>query len=236
MLSSNEALLESTRVINECVDLPELLEKIAPLMMQASNAERLVLSLPDLNGTWKMRVVATVDETLLIDRPLSDSQDLPIGLIESVSLNQRIWTDNDSLTSEMSSTYFDEFAIKSALCLPLTYQSKTLGTAFFEHRTIEKVFSHDRIAALEFLGKQAAVVIENEYLAKTLERRFQVPDNHEPDFYTEHLPGFTGHLLKPLRHSQASIGQFTLNTDFAGTRQMAILNNLKRVTTYLLPV
>jgi len=186
---SNEALLTGARVISECTELPELLEKLAPLMLRASEAQRFVLLLPDMNGIWNVRVVATADETQLLEQPLRGSQHLPVELIESVSGNPKTWTDIDSGKSEFSSVYFDQFAIKSALCLPLICQSNTVGAAYFEHRTLENLFHQDRIGALEFLSMQAAVLIENKYLSEALERQFQVPNAHEPDFFTEHLPG-----------------------------------------------
>ena len=158
---STAVLFESAKSMTRCKTLPDLLKKFASLMLQTSKAQRLVILLLDTNSVWNIRVAASAVETQLIELPLTDSQELPIELIQSVSQNQIIWTDRDLHTSAISSAYFDKFPIKSALCLPFTCQSKTVGVAYLEHRMLKGLFCRDRIAALEFLSMQATVLIEN---------------------------------------------------------------------------
>jgi len=177
--------------MTECNNLPNLLKTFASLMLQASEAQRLVVTLPDTNGVWNIHVVATAVATQLTEQPLTDSHDLPVKLIQSVSRSQRIWTDRDARTSTVSSAYFDKFPIKSALCLPLTRHSKTVGVTYLEHRTSAGLFCQDRIDVLDFLSTQATVLIENRQLKLAIKHQFDIHRTNEFEFYGENLPGLT---------------------------------------------
>jgi len=188
---STAVLFESAKAMTRCKTLPDLLKKLASLMLQTSKAQRLVVTLPDTNGVWNINVVATAVATQLTKQPLTNSHDLPVKLIQSVSRSQRIWTDRDARTSTVSSAYFDQFPIKSALCLPLTCQSKTVGVAYLEHRTSAGLFCQDRIDVLDFLSTQATVLIENNQLKLAIKHQFDIHRTNEFEFYGENLPGLT---------------------------------------------
>lgn len=192
------AVSESARVISECINHTELLEKLASVILQTSSADRLVLLLPDLDGTWYERVIALTADTKSIYRPLTESNNLPIELIESVSRNQKILPDGYATPASPTNTFFNGKLCKSVLCLPLIHQSRTVGILYLEHQTRERVFS-DRITVLTILCAQMATAIENQRLAPIPEQESEIPDASFPytslketEFFhtSESLPGF----------------------------------------------
>jgi len=184
-------ILKSAHAITESIGLTELFNTLASLMLQASAAERLVLLLPDEVGNWYVRVLAATDEVKLLKLPLLDTSDLPIELIQSVLQAQKICTDSVLTCSPDAKVH----SPKSLLCLPLTHQCKTVGVAYFDHHTLNGLFTPDRITVLDFLGQQGAISIEKLILSQALEQKFETQDAKykEAEFLrttAENLPGY----------------------------------------------
>jgi len=198
------SVLKYTKILSECTDLPQLLEKLAHLMVQTSAADRLAIVLPDENpdekNLWSVRVRATTADIQLVSQPLAEVRDLPVELIQSVSHSQKVLTDNDTHSHLTGDRYLKEHPLKSMLCLPMTHQSKTVGVVYLDHHTLDGLFSIARIAELNFLAEHTALLIENVRLRQMVEQKSEIQEELQNtqtqlQTVTENLPGMVFRYL-----------------------------------------
>ncbi len=167
-------IFKSAQALSESIDLSELLETLAPMMLQTSGAERLALLLPDANTTWQIRVTATADKTQLVSVSLTDNLCLPVQLIQYVQRTQEILVvDGLDQFLPIVDPYLQDHRHRSVLCLPLLHQTKLIGLLYLEHHSVVGVFSRDRITILNFLCTQAAISLENALLNQALEQKLE---------------------------------------------------------------
>ncbi|NEQ35761.1 MAG: PAS domain S-box protein [Okeania sp. SIO3I5] len=168
-------IFKSAQALSESIDLSELLEKLTPMMLQTSGAERLVLLLPDADNTWQVRVTATAETTELISVPLKENIHLPIQLIQYVQRTEEILAiDGLDQSLPIVDPYLQQNPHRSVLCLPLVHQTKLIGLLYLEHHSVAGVFSHDRITILNFLCNQAAISLENALLNQALGQKLEI--------------------------------------------------------------
>lgn len=167
-------LFKSAQALSDSLDLNALLEKLAPMMLRASGAERLVLLFPDDDHAWQVRVTATAEATQLVSVSLKDHPHLPFKLIQYVQRTQEILAVDGHDPSLLADPYLQCHPRCSALCLPLLYQSNLNGLLYLEHHSVPGIFSRDRITVLNFLCTQSAIALENALLKQTLEQKLEV--------------------------------------------------------------
>lgn len=167
-------VLKSSRALSESIDLDELLERLARMMLQTSGAERLALLLPDANDVWHVRVHATVEAIQKVQQPLLDHPDLPVELIQSVLRSQTTTAVDHANQLSIADSYLKEHPRRSIRCVPLLHRSKLVGVLYLDHASLDDVFNCDRITVVDFLCDQAAISLENALLTRALERELEV--------------------------------------------------------------
>ncbi|MEO1523612.1 MAG: PAS domain-containing protein, partial [Cyanobacteria bacterium J06633_2] len=166
-------LFKSAQALSESINLTELLEKLTPMMLQTSGAERLALLLPNADNIWQIRIMATAETTQLVSDPLTDHPHLPVQLIQYALRTQEILeADGLNLSLPIVDSYLQH--CRSVLCLPLLHQSKFIGLLYLDHRSVTGLFSRDRITILNFLCTQAAISLENALLNQALAQKLEV--------------------------------------------------------------
>lgn len=191
------ALLKSSQALSESLNFDELLERLAPMMLQNSGADQLVLLLPESEGNWQIRVTATPDHTHLSSVPLAEDADLPTQLIQYVKNTQEVLVVDDLKTDlPIMDTYFQVHQPRSVVCLPIRSQGKLSGLLYLQNQSTSGVFTRDRITVLNFLCSQAAIALENARLYQTLE--------HHVDERTQALQK-NQHILENLLFSTGSV-------------------------------
>ena len=167
-------LFKSAQALSESIDLPELLAKLATMMLQTSGAERLALLLPDADNSWQVKVTATAETTQLGSESLADNAHLPVQLIRYVQQTQEILAiDGLEPSLPVVDAYLEHNPHRSVLCIPLLHQSKLVSLLYLEHHSLAGVFSRDRITILNFLCAQAAISLENALLNQALEQKLE---------------------------------------------------------------
>ena len=168
-------IFKSAQALSESIDLNELLNRLAPMMLQTSGADRLILLWPDPDKTWRMRITATPETTRLMSEPLQGDPNLPVQLIRYVQRTQATLVVN-GLDAKLPiiDPYLQRHSLGSVLCLPLLSRSKLIGLLYLEHHSVTGVFSRDRITVLNFLCNQAAISLENALLQQALEEKLEI--------------------------------------------------------------
>ncbi|WP_299402340.1 PAS domain S-box protein [Acaryochloris sp. IP29b_bin.148] len=168
-------IFKSAQTLSESIGLSDLLQKLAPMMLQTSGAERLALLLPDADNVWQVKVTATVETTQLVSDPMTDNLHLPVQLLQYVQRTQEaLVIDGVSQSLPIVDPYLQDHPHLSVLCLPLLHQTQLIGLLYLEHHSVAGVFSRDRITVLNFLCAQAAIALENALLKQTLEQKLDV--------------------------------------------------------------
>ncbi|MEM9005275.1 MAG: PAS domain-containing protein [Cyanobacteria bacterium P01_F01_bin.86] len=168
-------IFKSAQALSESIDLTELLEKLTPMMLQTSGAERLALLLPNADNIWQIRVMATAETTQLVSDSLTDHPHLPVQLIYySLRTQEIVEVDGLDLSLPVVDSYFQQYPCRSVLCLPLLHQRKFIGLLYLDHHSVAGLFSRDRITILNFLCTQAAISLENALLNQALEQKLEV--------------------------------------------------------------
>ena len=168
-------IFKSAQALSESIDLNELLNRLAPMMLQTSGADRLILLWPDPDKTWRMRITATPETTRLMSEPLQGDPTLPVQLIRYVQRTQATLVVN-GLDAKLPiiDPYLQRHSLGSVLCLPLLSRSKLIGLLYLEHHSVTDVFSRDRITVLNILCNQAAISLENALLQQALEEKLEI--------------------------------------------------------------
>ncbi|BAZ47480.1 serine/threonine protein kinase with two-component sensor domain [Nostoc sp. NIES-4103] len=163
-------ILKASQAISSIIKLDELLRQLTQIILQHSGSDRCALILPDSDGNWHLKAVATPEITELCSQPLEGNSHLPIKLIQYVKNTKEVVVINNLKTDL---PVIDEYLIqrqpKSLLCLPILNQGYLIGILYLKNYSTSGVFTSDQILILNFLCTQAAISLENARL-HTLER------------------------------------------------------------------
>ncbi|BAY74300.1 serine/threonine protein kinase with two-component sensor domain [Nostoc linckia NIES-25] len=179
------SVLRAAQAISSSIKVEELISSLTRIILESSGAETCVLLLPD-EDEWQIRAVTrlelgssdarsrSVSQTRLANAslspiadlqstPLSDSNLVPVRLIQYVRRTQKPTIINDCQTDTLG--IIDEYILQhqpqSLLCTPILNQSTMVGILYLEHRSTKNVFSRDRLLVNTFLCAQAAISLEN---------------------------------------------------------------------------
>ncbi|MGD1851918.1 MAG: ATP-binding protein, partial [Cyanophyceae cyanobacterium] len=176
-------VMQGTQAISQEIEPDKLLSRLVQLAMTNAGATRVELAIKR-NSQW--RLVARADsaatdidiskayldktgselEVELCDRPLEIADSVPHSVINTVIRTGQVAVfDHLSHTPEFAADlYITLNQPKSALCVPLNRQGKTLGVLSLENTLATGVFVSDRVDVLQILAGQAAVSLENSRL------------------------------------------------------------------------
>ncbi|MCW5318161.1 GAF domain-containing protein [Nostoc sp. KVJ3] len=156
------AILKASQAISGTIQLDELLHRLTQIILQHSGGERCALILPNTQGKWLVRAIATPETTELCAEPLEGNPNLPIKLIQYVKNTEEIVMIDELKTNlPVIDEYLSQRQPKSLLCLPILNQGRLVGILYLKNRFTSSVFTSDRILILNFLCTQAAISLEN---------------------------------------------------------------------------
>ncbi|MCF4966113.1 AAA family ATPase [Nostoc sp. CMAA1605] len=174
-------ILKASQSLSSTIELNELLHQLTQIILQNSGADRCALILPNSDGNWLLRAIATPENTELYNEPLENNPKLPIKLIQYVkNTKEVVVVDNLKTDLPVIGTYLTQRQPKSVLCLPILNQGNLIGILYLKNQSTSGVFTSDRVLILNFLCTQAAISLENARLyqqsqsyAQQLETSFQ---------------------------------------------------------------
>lgn len=166
------SILKASQAISSTIQLEDLLHQLSQIILQNSGADRCVLILPNFEGSWQIRAIATLTGTDLCTLPLADQTVLPMKLIQYVKHQQKVMVINDCTSDrcQLMDSYPEGGHPKSILCLPLLHQGQLNGIIYFANQLSTGVFSRDRITTLELICTQAAISLNNAQLYEQLKQ------------------------------------------------------------------
>lgn len=166
----NAAKTMSGEIVQE-----RLLIKMMKTMRECGGAQIAVLALDNAQGETVVRVRSDAAKTELLNVSLEEYKDMSLGIVRYVQRTQQILSLNDAARDDRfrPDPYIREKKTKSALCLPVQAQGRTLGYLYMENNLAERAFNDDRVELLKMLASQAAISLENSALYADMERRVQ---------------------------------------------------------------
>ncbi|MEO0373292.1 MAG: AAA family ATPase, partial [Cyanobacteria bacterium P01_A01_bin.17] len=169
------AVFKGTQVLSNCLHLEDLLEQLTQIMLQNSGADRLVLLLPDTDGSWNVKVTATPETTQLLSDAFAEAPNLPSQLIQYVRRTKETVTiDNLETDLPIIDEYLQTHQPCSVVCLPLVYQDHLRGLLYLQNQATAGVFTCDRITVLNVLCSQAAISLANAQLYRLEQDRLKL--------------------------------------------------------------
>jgi len=155
-------LLQISQAISKTIDLDELLQMLTQTILQNSGGDRCVLILPDKQGEWFVRTIATPTKTQLCSEPLENNLHLPVKLIQYVKNTQEVVAIDDLKTNlPVLEDYLIQQHPQSIFCSPILNQGHLIGILYLHNRCISGMFTRYRVILLNFLCTQAAISLEN---------------------------------------------------------------------------
>ncbi len=178
------AVLKACRSLSLNIQLDELLRRLTQIILQNSGGDRCIIILPNRDGVWQIKAVATPETTKLYSQPLEGNTSFPIKLIQYVKNTQEIVTIDDLNTDlAVIDEYLNQQQPKSLLCLPLVDRGQSMGILYLGNQSTSGVFTSDRILVLNFICTKAAICLKNASLYSNLqasEARYQRLANNVP--------------------------------------------------------
>jgi signal transduction histidine kinase len=117
---------------------------------------------PDHDGEWLVRAIASTEITKLCTIPLQNENSLPLPLIQWVKNTRESVVINEGQTHlPIGDAFLDRPMPQSILCLPILNQSQLVGILYLSNQAAKNVFTSDRLLVLNFLCAQAAISLEN---------------------------------------------------------------------------
>ncbi|BAY60583.1 two-component hybrid sensor and regulator [Calothrix brevissima NIES-22] len=156
------AILKASQSLSSTIHLDELIHQLTQIILQHSGGDRCALILPNSEGEWQVRAIATPETTELCSELLEGNPNLPLKLIQYVKNTQEMVVIEELKTDlPVIDEYLSHKQPKSLLCLPILNQGHLIGILYLKNRSATGVFSSDRILILNFLCTQAAISLEN---------------------------------------------------------------------------
>ncbi|UNU23702.1 AAA family ATPase [Microcoleus vaginatus] len=168
-------IIKASQALSGEVHLDKLLSNLMQFLLENAGAEKFYFLIPDPAGKWKIEAQCTGERCQLISKSATESQEIPISLVNYVERTQETLAIDDA--TNKSRFAFDPYIIqqrpKSILCSPLINQGKLVGILYLENNLTAGAFTRDRLEVLNIISAQAAISIENARLYQTLEDKVQ---------------------------------------------------------------
>ncbi|NBD31620.1 MAG: GAF domain-containing protein, partial [Cyanobacteria bacterium] len=164
-------ILKAHQTLASQIVLDNLLGKLIAIIVESAGAELGYLILEKegelLIETQNLNKEITVAQSI----PVSDSQQLPLSVINYVARTQEIVTLNETLTEELfnQDPYITQNQCQSILCVPILNQGEFLGLIYLENKLMTNVFTDERLEIIKILASQAAISLKNAVLYQEME-------------------------------------------------------------------
>jgi PAS domain S-box-containing protein len=156
-------VLQASQTLSREIQIDKLLATLLRTILENAGADKGVLLMPRKNQ-WFVEAVATADHPAIVQSiALSDSLDIPQGLINTIkrSLQSLVVVDVALHPTLATDPYVRQQQPKSLLCTPILNQGKLVAILYLENHVSSGAFTHDRVELLNFLCAQAAISLEN---------------------------------------------------------------------------
>jgi len=166
-------IVKAAQILSSEMHLPSVIERFVSLAVEHAGAERGLLVLVHESGP---RIEAEAragggPATGTRHGPVTPA-DLPQSVLHYVlRTRQRVLFDDASCTHpDSDDEYMRRNRPRSVLCLPIFKQTRVIGALYLENNVTSYAFTADRIALLDVLASQAAILLENDRLYADLRR------------------------------------------------------------------
>ncbi|MEH2160785.1 MAG: AAA family ATPase [Nostoc sp.] len=182
-------ILKASQTLSGEIELEKLLSVLLHIVIENAGADKCVFMLLE-SGHLMIQALAQLSfspvknnqiahvnfySMLLNPEPVEESQDLPVGLINTVkrSLQPAMIVDATVHPQLINDSYIQQQKPKSILCSPILHQGKLLGVLYLENNLATGAFTSDRVELLNLLCAQAAISIENARLYEREQEKSQ---------------------------------------------------------------
>lgn len=171
------AVLEAAVSISSEIHFEKLMEKLMPLVIKHTGAQKGILFLREGHQLKEAAVYPVAQGKAVSAIPISpdNNSQVPTAIIRYVDrMKESIILDteqNDPLFK--NDPYILAQQPKSVLCFPLQYKSETMGVFYLENNLVEKAFTSHSLEILKILSAQISTSLENARLYRDLDGQTQ---------------------------------------------------------------
>jgi transcriptional regulator with GAF, ATPase, and Fis domain len=159
-----EWAMKAAGAIASEIELDRLLETLMRTLLESAGAERGCLILDREEAPCvRVRGDAATGSVSVQATPLEEGEDLPASMLRLVRRTETRVVVDDAIADPAYATdpYVQKQRPRSALCLPVLYQSRFLGAVYLENNLNPGAFTRSRLRLLETLSAHAAIAIRN---------------------------------------------------------------------------
>ncbi len=172
-------VIKASHALSGEIIFDRLLSTLMEVAIENAAAEKGAMILQQ-GDAWVLAAYCVSSKTCNLHfSTLSDSEQLPLSLINYVSRTREILVIDDTRQAQGLPLLFaaDPYIIhhqpKSILCTPIQNQGKLIGILYLENNLTAGAFTSDRLEVLNIISSQAAISIENALLYRTLEAKVE---------------------------------------------------------------
>ncbi len=160
------SIIKATRAISSEIKLEKLLTKLLIILLQNAGADRGVF-IEKEDSSWYIKAEGNVStQKILLSRSsnLDDRIDLPLSLMRYVLRTEKarvIQSKDDFSILRNKDAYLNNANVKSILVIPIHHKGKLQSILYLENKTLNNVFTAEKIHTLQILSSQAAISLEN---------------------------------------------------------------------------
>jgi PAS domain S-box-containing protein len=157
-------VFKASQAVSSEIVLEKLIEKLLIIALEQAGADRGLMILPrGVDQRIEAEARSVRDKIAVHFRQSSiTASDIPESLLRYVIRAQEsvILTDATAENAFSEDEYMRRKRPRSVLCLPLIKQRKLMGILYLENNLAPDVFGPNRLAALELIGSQAAISLD----------------------------------------------------------------------------
>jgi predicted ATPase/signal transduction histidine kinase len=235
------SVVKATQTISSEIVLDQLLRTLLEVVLEQGGAQKVYLILVR-RGELHIEAEATlgagnVETQLLQSLPVASSPRLPTALVNYVERTREpLIVDNAADEGRYAADpYIAQVRPRSILCLPIIRRGELVAILYLENNLTTQAFTNERLVALELLGAQAAISLENALLlAKEQKAREAAEAAREAAEGAERRLTFLAHELRsPLASVMLRLGALMMAAEeresIASASLMPGLSGLKRL-------
>lgn len=157
------AVVLTAQVLSGEMEMDRLLRMLMQIMLHHAGAEYGALIFHAENR-WTVEAHGTAAHPKIASLPLEEAGDLvPASILDYTARTREVLVLQNASGSLMfqRDDYVRIRKLKSALCLPILYQSQLIGLLYMENNLSTDVFTSGRLDVLKLLSSQSAISITN---------------------------------------------------------------------------